>query len=40
MLLDSDNADDEEINSEGEAFVEEKWSEFTKQVKHPFVHTL
>jgi len=31
MLLDSDNADDEEINSEGEAFVEEKWSEFTKQ---------
>jgi len=25
MLLDSDNEDDEEFNSKGEAFVEEKW---------------
>jgi len=31
MLLDSDNEDDEEINSEEEAFVEEKWLE-----KHGF----
>jgi len=31
MLLDSDNEDDEEINSKGEAFVEEKWFQFTEQ---------
>jgi len=31
MLLDADNEDDEEINSKGQAFVEEKWLQFTKQ---------
>jgi len=31
MLLDSNNEDDEEINSEGEAFVEDKCFQFTEQ---------
>ena len=31
MLLDSDNEYDEEINSKGEAFVEDKWLQFTEQ---------
>ena len=31
MLLDSDNEDDEENNFKGEAFVEEKWFQFTEQ---------
>jgi len=31
MLLDSDTEDDEEINAKGEAFVEEKWFQFTEQ---------
>jgi len=31
MLRDSDNEDDEEINSKGEAFVEEKWFQFIEQ---------
>jgi len=31
MLLYSNNEDDEEINSKGEAFVEEKWFQFIEQ---------
>jgi len=44
LLLDSDNENDEEVDSKGEAFVEEKWFKFTLdvtgQLKHPFVRML
>ena len=39
MLLDSDNEDDEDINSKWEAFVEVE-IHWTTQFKHPFVGTL
>jgi len=31
MLLDWDNEDDEEMNSKGEALIEDKWFQLTEQ---------